>query len=95
MIVNSGEALPEFPMTKQVVSDWSCKRVYTHTNDDVRIAGLDIRDLNSHTTVGEEEIICERMICRQQSDQPPDEAHYLFSLTSIQVLAVGGTIEIP
>lgn len=72
-MLNSGEAFPELPITTQGVRIWFCKRLYRHTNDDVTVARLDIGDLNAHTTVREEESICEGIICLQWSDNRPDE----------------------
>jgi hypothetical protein len=95
VILNSGEALPELPITTQVMSIYPCKRPYTHTNDDVGIAGINIGDLNAYTTISEKEIPCEGVIYRQQSDKHLDEAMVPIQLTRIQVLGMVITVEIP
>lgn len=65
MIVNSGEELPELPITTQNVSrSISEAGVWLRTNDDIGVAGFDIGDLNVYAAVDEEEIRGKGVTCQ-------------------------------
>ena len=67
----------------------------TLTNDDIGVAGLDIRDLKANRPASERETVCERMIYRRGSHKCSEGASSgIVPLTDIQILVLGGTVEI-
>ena len=67
----------------------------TRTDDDIGVAGLDIGDLKANRPASERETVCKRVIYRRGSHKCSEGASSgIVRLTDIQILVLGGTVEI-